>query len=335
MKPTPIHIHEVAEWSNLALAAHRAGRRKRHRPTVAAFFRDFDHCLARLGETIRAGAAPSGRYTAFRIHDPKPRLIQAACFEDRVLHHAVINLAGPVLERSLCDASFACRPGRGVHRAAARVQELLRRRPWYVKIDVRAYFDSIDHDLLLGLLARRFKGRAFLDLLERLVRIHPAGPGRGLPIGSLTSQHFANFFLDGMDRHIQAQPGVRGLVRYMDDLLWFCDDRATARDSLAVAIAFARDSRLLHIKESAQINHGSHGVSYCGFRILPGAIRLGARRRRRYQERRLFWERAFMRDLIDARQLQNWYSAVHAITHGADAGGWRQQNLHLHPPVEA
>lgn len=167
MKRTRIDLQEIAAWPNLAEAAYKAAKGKRNRQEVVKFFARFDASLAQLSADILAGKMPKGIFRAFTIHDPKKRTIHAACFTDRVFHHALINLVGPILDRGLTPATFACRVGKGQHAAASRVQHHLRRYPWYVKIDIQSYFHTIDHQLLLALLARRFKGEAFLAIIWR------------------------------------------------------------------------------------------------------------------------------------------------------------------------
>jgi hypothetical protein len=251
-----------------------------------------------------------------------------------VFHHAVIALAGPVLDRALTPTTFACREGMGKHAAAWQVQRQLRRFPWYVKIDIRHYFDEIDHAMLHGLLQRRFKGRAFLALLRRIIGSYHVTPGKGLPIGSLTSQHFANYYLDGMDRYILERLRVSAQVRYMDDIVWWCESRECVRETLRQVREYARDVRLLTVKDNTQINRSARGVTFCGFRITPGKLRLSRRRRRRYQERRRYWERAYLEGRIDAMTLQRAYDAVHAITLPAQAIGWRRENLARFPALD-
>jgi RNA-directed DNA polymerase len=195
MRRVRIELADIAAIPNLAEATLRASRGKRERPAVHAFLGDLEANLGHLANAILTGRAPRGEYRCFRINDPKPRRIHAACFPDRVLHHAIMRLAGPVLERAMPDTSFACRPGKGSLAAVRATQAAVRRFPWYVKIDVSGYFEHIDHAILLDLLARRFKGASFLGLLERVLLTYQSAPGRGLPIGSLTSQYFANHFL--------------------------------------------------------------------------------------------------------------------------------------------
>ena len=209
-----VSLEAIAARPNLELACWKAARGRQGRPAVARFLAGRDANLADLAAAIVQGDVPDGRASRFVIHDPKRRVIHAACFADRVLHHAIFNLVEARFESMLVDSSFACRPGKGVHRAVLAVQRSLQRWPWFVQVDVDGYFPSIRHDLLMALLRRRFTGAAFLALLPRILDCGAtAGPGRWLPIGTLASQHFANAFLDGADRFILDQPGVGGHVR--------------------------------------------------------------------------------------------------------------------------
>jgi len=335
MRRARIELGAIADLDNLARAAFAAGRGKRSRPEAMAFFADLEASLARLAEGILAGTRPIGRYRAFTVWDPKRRIIHAPCFEDRVLHHALFAHAGPVLERGMVDSSFACRVGKGPLAAVHRAQSALRRWPWYVKVDVQGYFDGIDHGRLLALLARRFKGAPLLALFERILGTYCTAPGKGLPIGTLASQYFANAYLDGLDRLILEQLGARDHARYMDDSVWWCDSRGHARESLECVRSFCAQECQVTIKPGARIDRSAHGLSFLGYRILPGTLRLSRRRRRRYTGRRLHWERVYARGELDAAGLQRAYAAVHAITVHADSKGWRRVSLAIHPQVEA
>jgi hypothetical protein len=183
----------------------------------------------------------------------------------------------------LVDSCFACRPGRGVHAAVAAVQRHLRRFGWWVQVDVAAYFASIDHAILLDLLRRRFKGDAFLALLGRIVAAG-APAGRGLPIGALTSQHFANACLDGADRLLLARPDVRAHVRYMDDIVWWCDSRDAALDSLAALREDLRTNWRLELKNPSLVGRSERGIKFCGFRVKPGIVLPSARKLARFRQ---------------------------------------------------
>jgi RNA-directed DNA polymerase len=328
-----IELDEIAAWDNLQLATWKAAQGKRTRPDVASFTAGLDERLAQLNADILAERVPYGQYRAFVIHDPKQRLIHAACFEDRVLHHAIMNLAEPVFEKSLVATTYACRPGKGVHLAVAQVQKNLQRYPWFVQVDVNGYFPSIDQERLLDLLSRRFKGAGFMQLLRRIVESYQAIPGKGLPIGSLTSQHFANYYLDGADRFLLGHPAICAHVRYMDDIVWWCKDKNSARLVLAELSSYLSEDCKLSLKPNPQINRSTRGLTYCGFRIFPCTIRLTNRKQRRYRLLRRRYEAAWEQSNITDRELQSAYDAILAAALPAKSQSWRQRDLQLHPSV--
>lgn len=333
MKRTRIDLIDIADRANLSSALHKAAKGKRQRSEIERFLQNADGNLNKMAGDIVSGKMPYGKYRTFQIFDPKKRLIHAACFEDRIFHHALINLAGPVLEKAMTSTTYACRPGMGVHRAAFAVQRNLRRFAWYGQIDIDGYFASIDHSLLLDVLLRRFKGAETSDQLQRILASYRSRPGKGLPIGSLTSQYFANYYLDGLDRLLSDLSEVRAQLRYMDDIVWWCESRNQVRHVLQTVKDYLQSERSLNIKENYRINKSLHGISYCGFQIQQGAIRLSARRKSRYRQRRQYWEAQYLQDRIDALQLQAAYAAVHAITHGTKSRGWRCKNLRFFPSI--
>jgi hypothetical protein len=326
MRRALIRLEELAAWPNLLLATHKAARAKRQRPEVMAFLQDLPANLTQLGSAILTGGAPQGHYRYFTIHDPKRRLIHAACFADRVLHHAIFNLAEPTFEKALLPSCYACRPGKGVHRAVVAAQRNLQRYAWYAKIDIDGYFASIRHDHLHGLLAKRFKGAGFLALLQRIIAAAPLPqPGRGLPIGSLTSQHFANLYLSSADRLIQACPGVRAQLRYMDDILWWADAAQPLRDSL-VALQDHLNAIGLNIKStSIQIQPSAQGVSYCGFRIRRGVILPSRRKLHRYRQHQRNWCEAAATGGYPESDLQRWADVYEATLAHTTSLHWRKR----------
>lgn len=331
MKRSAVTLADVADWHNLNAAFWQASRGKTARADVVAFRTGLEHRLASLRRDILEGTVRLGQMRSFRIHDPKPRLIHAPAFRERVLHHALMAHVGPVLDRALVADTYACRVGKGALAAVRRCQQHLRRFPWYAKIDVRAYFATIDHAVLLGLLRRRFKNGPLLDLMARIVDAHHDRPGKGLPIGALTSQHFANSYLAGLDRLLLERCHVRGMVRYMDDVVWWADSRDVVRETERTASSFVREDLRLEVKQPVQIGRSAAGIPFCGYRVLPGALLLSRRRKRRYAACRKKWEHAFTGGEIDARALQAGYSSALAITAHADAAPWRREQLRRVP----
>lgn len=327
MKRQTIDLHDLVSYDNVSVATHLAAKGKRHRGDVRAFLTNLDSAYDQLRTLVLQGDDPIGRYRRFVIHDPKRREIHAPVFSQRVLHHAMMNVAGPTFDRCLVDSSYACRVGKGAHQAVRSVQLHLRRYPWYVKIDIDSYFHHIRHACLLGLINRRFKGEGFLRLCARILAGYQTAPGRGLPIGSLCSQYFANEYLNGLDRFLLEEQKVSAHCRYMDDVMWFCESREQAIRSLRCVREYLFEARQLVIKPSYQIQRSNHGVSFCGYRVRCGALYPSRRRLKRFRQQLAKWEWAFAQGVIDERQLQQAYAGVHAILDHSDSVQWRRQLL--------
>ncbi|WP_114861515.1 RNA-directed DNA polymerase [Azospirillum brasilense] len=276
MKRSAVGLAEIADWHTLAAAFHHAARGKGRRDEVRCFRAALMDELSGLRRDILDGTVAVGHTRRFRIRDPKPRVIHAPCFRERVLHHAVMAHAGPVLERGLVDDTFACRPGKGTLAAVRRAAHHADRFPWYGQIDIRSYFAGIDHVRLLRLLARRFKDAGLLALFARIVDAHHDSPGKGLPIGALTSQHFANAYLGGLDRFLLERCKVRGMVRTMDDLVWWGDDKAAVRAAMADVRHSVGDELDLAVKEPVRIGRSRLGLAFCRYRVVPGASPVAA-----------------------------------------------------------
>lgn len=297
----------VVGTENLRAATQRAAAGKRHRGPVARFLAHAESELALLREELIAGTYRPRPLAQFRILDPKPRLISCADFRDRVVHHAVCAHIVPVIEHRLIDDNFACRVGKGSHRAVLRARGFARRFGFWLRTDVRHYYETIDHDTLMARLFALFREPALRRLLETLVRQPLAGstPGKGLPIGSLTSQWFANLYLDVVDHWLKEDRQVPGYVRYMDDVALWSDSK-----DFLFALASDLESRLrtelfIEMKREATILAPcSEGMPFLGYRIFPGLIRerpTRVRRRRRLLRQR---EAECRRGDISEAQLQ-------------------------------
>jgi RNA-directed DNA polymerase len=293
MRTQRVELEQIAAPENLLEAAWRAARGKRDRSDVAIFMARLEGNLTMLAEDIMTGRVPYVRDRVFTIRDPKVRNIQAACFADRVLHHAILRVSEHSFETAMVDSCYACRPGKGVHLAVARVQENLRKYPWFVKIDIEGYFANIQHATLKEMLARRFCGTGFLALLGRIIDGEVKSEGRakglrlgfrsGLPIGALTSQHFANLYLSSADRWLLERPEVHAHARYMDDIVWWGFEPDALKAGLLALRDKLQDELGLTVKpQSIQIQRSAQGMSYCGFRVRPGVVLASRRKLRRY-----------------------------------------------------
>jgi hypothetical protein len=280
----------MCSFAALLAAARRAARGKKRRPEVARLLWNIEPEILALQAELSTGVWRPGPSRRFVIHDPKEREITAAPFRDRVVHHAVCTAVGPVLERAAIEHSYACRPGKGVHSAVRQCQRFCQSMRFFLKCDIRGFYSSVDHSVLMRLLCRVLKDRPMLDLLGLIVDtggVASAGGagGRGLPIGNLTSQYFANFILTGLDLFVLQELRPGGYVRYMDDFALFDDGRGRLRAMLGRIRAFLREERGLELKEPANLlTRAAVGVPFLGLRVFPGTLRLRRRKIRRFRD---------------------------------------------------
>lgn len=298
---------------SLEAAVDRAAQGKHDRPAVQRFLAARAANIDQLAEEIGNGEYRPRPYRQFGILDPKPRLISCADFRDRVVHHAVCAVLAPLIDRRLVTDNFACRIGKGSHRALLRAQQLARRYGWFLKTDIRRYYDSVDHSVLLGKLARLCREPALLGLLRTIVEHPVAGqaPGKGLPIGNLTSQWFGNFYLDEVDHWVKEARGIPGYVRYMDDIACWAESKDELFALAADLRVFIGERLHLELKEERTIVAPvSEGMPFLGWRIYPGILRQQGKRLRR--QRRLLAQReaAYRRGELSGERLQDCVRAM-------------------------
>jgi len=287
---------EICSWDNLRLAHQKAARGKRGRRAAAAFEYNLADKLLALQEDLGAKSYQPGPYNSFYIHDPKHRLISAAPFRDRVVHHALCNIIEPIFERSFIYDSYANRAGKGTHRALNRAQSFARRFRYVLQCDVEQFFPAIDHQILRAALARKLASPGALWLVDKILaggagvltgeyrmRYFPgddlfaAARPRGLPIGNLTSQFWANCYLNSFDHFAKRELLCRGYVRYVDDILLFADDKSSLRFwRKAIVERLARLRLTMH--PGAHARPVGEGFPFLGFVVYPTHRRLKRRK---------------------------------------------------------
>lgn len=297
-------LEQIAEPGNLRLAFWKAARCKWGKAEVQRFATDLDQEIESLQEGLLNGDYPVGRFHRFTVHDPKKRIIHAAAFPERVLHHAIMNVCEPVFERLLIHDSYACRRGKGQWAAVEQAQQFVRAGVYFLKLDVRKYFDSIAHRELKAMLARRFRDRRLLEWFDRLIDSYETTSGRGLPIGSLTSQHMANFYLGPLDRLVKETLRRRWYVRYMDDMVIWGTTTAELRIVRDEVARFLGEELDLTLKDSPSINRTQHGMDFLGCRVFPGYAVLNGRSRRRFRRRLMSYTARFEAGAWDEATLQ-------------------------------
>ena len=308
----------AADPANLELAFWKAARGKTAKADVIAFRSRLRSNLARMREELAAGTIHVGGYHYFKVFDPKERLICAAPFPQRVLHHALMNLCEPVFERRLIHDTYACRKGKGREAALGRARHFARTNEWFLKLDIRAFFDSIPHERAVALLERVIKDAEMLGILGRIVRSHEAAPATGLPIGNLTSQHLANLYLGELDHFIKKKLGVKGYVRYMDDFVLWANGKDRLRECLREVTSFLTVRLGLAVKPP-QVNRVGAGMPFLGCRLWPDRLALDRRGRTRFRRRLAALETAHARGRLSECSLQQRATAL--VAHTEASGG--------------
>ncbi|MBN1137954.1 MAG: RNA-dependent DNA polymerase [Anaerolineae bacterium] len=334
---------QVYCFENLYLAFVDAARGKRGQPNVAAFEFDLEGNLVQLRDELQAKCYRPGGYESFYIHDPKHRLVSAAPFRDRVVHHALCNVIEPVFERTFIGDSYANRVGRGTHQALDRAQAFSQRYRYVLQCDVRQYFPAIDLQILRGILARKLADAEVMWLIDQILDsgagvladeydmvyfpgddLFAANRPRGLPVGNLTSQFWANVYLNELDQFVKRELrcGQRrgAYVRYVDDFVLFADSKEqlwawkeAVQDRLA-------GLRLTLHERSSTVYPVRNGIPFLGFRVYATHRRLRRRNGVAFARRYRLYRRMVRRGEMTARQLtrrvQGWVAhAKHGNTY--------------------
>lgn len=306
MPKTLRHVYdELCSLENLYQAYLRARRGKRFKEPAAWFEMQLEKNLVCLHNELRTETYVPGSYRHFYIHDPKTRLISAAPFRDRVVHHAVVSALEPFYERRFSDASFACRKGMGTHKAMESAHWGIRNHPWFLKGDIVKFYPSVDHEALKSVLFRKIDDAGLQRLLGLIIDsgagvlddeapamwfegddlLDPCFRPRGLPIGNLTSQFFANVLLNELDQFVHHEIKPRHYLRYMDDFLLFDVSKDKLHDArFQIEAALTRVRLRLHPRKSC-VRSSRQGVLYLGFKLTPVTRRLARENLSRFRRR--------------------------------------------------
>ena len=308
---------QIVSRENLLRAFVKASRGKGLRKERIDYAEHLEDNLTMLAVGLNDLTYPVGDYRRFLIFDPKEREICAASFSERVLHHAIMNVCSPYFERFLIADSYANRKGKGLIKAVERARSHADRYRWFLKCDIRKYFDSIPHILLYDKLQRKFKDPHLLKWFERLIRAYEKASGIGLPIGNLTSQYFANLYLDAIDR-IHAP-----YVRYMDDFVFWSNDKQALLDIRERVSTCLHDVLGLTLKQTPYINRTRCGMDFLGYRVFPSEVRLARNSVRRYISR----VREIIKTYGDERTAQQRLTSMTAFVVQAETYEWRSKKL--------
>lgn len=270
-------FNKICEMDNLRLADTRARQGKKRSRGVRLFDRDPEGNLSRLRDTLLSGTYKTSRYTFFQVRDPKERTIaRLPYYPDRIVHHAIISILEPIFTRLYTADTYACIKGRGGHLARHRIMEAMRKDPdgtkYCLKLDIRKYYPSVNHEILKGILRRKIKDARLLLLLDEIIDSAP-----GLPIGNYLSQTLANVYLAYFDHYVKEVLRVKYYYRYVDDIVVLGDNKNQLRAILARMREYL-EGLDLEVKGNWQVFPvDARGLDFLGYVFRHNGVRLRKR----------------------------------------------------------
>lgn len=345
---------EIIDFENLLKAAKQAQKSKRYRDDVLAFNYNLESELLQLRQELKDCSYQPGNYRIFHIYEPKKRVIAAAPYRDRVVHHAICQVIVPIFERSFINTSYANRIGYGSHRALKQFTKYIRSSSHVLQCDICQYFPSIDLEILRTQIQNKIKCKETLWLIDLILEnghnqeswqsrhldyfpgdtlLTPLERRRGLPIGNLTSQFLSNVYLNGLDHYVKEKLQIKKYIRYVDDFALFSDSHEnlqTCRHEIENYLGKNLRLRIHPIK--SQLSRTEHGGNFVGFRVLPDRIRVRnhnlRKGRRRLQQLTALYQQGRMNCQEIEKSLQSWDAH---LQHGDT---WRlRQNIFSHPAI--
>ncbi|NNG67359.1 reverse transcriptase/maturase family protein [Caldanaerobacter subterraneus] len=292
MKRIKNMYEKIYDFENLYQAYLEARKNKRYRDEVLKFTANLEENLIQIQNELIYKTYKVGRYREFFVYEPKKRLIMALPFKDRVVQWAIYRQLNPILDKQFIYDSYACRKGKGTHKAADRLQYWLRkvnRKPqkyYYLKLDISKYFYRIDHEILMNILKREIADKDLLWLLDVIINSEDTKFGLpldadldnfegerlsdvGMPIGNLTSQLFANLYLNELDQYAKHKLKLRYYIRYMDDIIILHHDKKYLHAVKDDIENFLNEKLKLNLNRKTAIRPITCGIEFVGFRIWP------------------------------------------------------------------
>lgn len=296
------NLHEkIVSFENVLLASRKARKGKRFKASTALFELELEKNIFKILEVLSNKTYQPGSYTDFFIYDPKMRLISAAPYFDRVIHHALINIIEPIIGKAFIHDTYACIKDRGTHKAVQRYKNFQKKNNYVLKCDIKKYFFNIDHEILFDQVKRKIKCKDTLWLVRQIInsRENPGGieyfsgddlftpvlRKKGIPIGNLTSQFFANLYLNDFDHFVKETLKVKHFIRYCDDFVIFGNSKSWLNQIKQEVMKYLEGLRLKLHKNKSRIYRTSDGVDFLGYRIFPGYMRVRKRLVKRYRKK--------------------------------------------------
>ncbi len=316
----------IWNFDNLLLALKKARKGKNKNQAVIDFCFQQEKQLFQIEEALKNKTYRPGKYNTFTIHDPKKRMISAAPFKDRVVHHALCNIIEPIFEKTFIYDSYANQKGKGTHKAIDRYQRFARQYDYVLKCDVRKFFPSIDHQILKDQIRSKIKCIDTLWLIDLIIDnsnpqeehlnwfegddlFTPLIREKGLPIGNLTSQFWGNVYLNGLDHYIKEDLSVPGYIRYVDDFVLFSKSKEALHELKSKVKDYLAALRLIPHPNKTQIHLTCRGIPFLGYQVFPHYKYVKKQSVRRYKRKLKRDLKNYFNGKTSAQDLENQLNA--------------------------
>lgn len=277
-----MNYYQFISVGNLFQAWGEFRKGKRQRKDVQIFERNLEDNLFSLYQALREKSYRHGKYQSFYVHDPKQRHIHKADIKDRIIHHLLYKYLYETFDTSFIYDSYSCRLEKGTHKAVKRLVNFTRivsknntKSCWALKLDIKKFFASVDHKILLGLLKKKIDDENILWLLKEVINSFHSdhGYGTGIPLGNLTSQVFANIYLNEFDQFIKHKLRIKSYLRYADDFLILSPCRQYLDHLLGIIPVYLYDRLKLRLHPDKIIFRKLEwGIDFLGYIVLPHYI---------------------------------------------------------------
>ena len=295
-------FEQLTSFENLYIASKKAQLGKRYKGYVLVFNVNLESNLIQLQKELITKTYKPGIYTKFSIYDPVKREISSAPYRDRVIHHALCNIIEPIFEKVFIYDSYANRIDKGTHKAVLRYQQFAKKNKYVLKCDIRKYFPSIDHEILKGIIRKKIKDKHVLWLIDLIIDnsnlqetvtdyfpndtlFTPFERRKGIPIGNLTSQFFANIYLNELDHYIKETLDCKYYIRYVDDFVIFKNNKQELWNVKMKIKTMLYKLRLSLHPIKVKIYRVDQGVKFLGYKVFPHYIHLKTENIQRFLKR--------------------------------------------------
>ncbi len=318
---------ELCSYSNLELAYKKARKGKTLKPYIIEFEKNLKENLQQLRTELFLHCYKPKPLQTFILREPKTRKISKSHFRDRVIHHALCNVIEPLFENSFIYDSYANRKTKGTLKAIQRFEFYARKisrnytkSAFVLKADVRKYFDHVDHHVLLTILKRKIKDHKIMWLVKTILSNYFTAPGKGMPLGNLTSQFFANIYLNELDQFVKKQLRATYYIRYVDDFVILNSSENTLQNYKEKIDQFLSENLLLTLHpDKSKVIPSKQGIEFLGLKVFPHHKTIKKKNLRKFKRKLSMLSSEYIQDKASYDQIYDFMEGWNAYIQYADA----------------